>query len=227
MIDCKLVDSQMDPNQKLMTEQSKPFSNAERYKGSVGKLIYVTITRPDLPFAVGVVSQFVQTPCIDNWNVVLHILKYLKKVQDTIYYMKIKEVAKYLNIVMLIWLGLLLTDVPLSDSVFIRGNISSWKSKKHNVVAQSSVEVEYSAMTSLTCEFLCIKQFVQELKFCEIHPLRMYCDNQATLNIASDIVFHERTIHKNKLSSCYGKKNCCLRKFILSLLASMINLRTF
>jgi len=58
MTDCRPVDSPMDPNQKLMANQGEPFSDPKRYRRLVGKLIYLTITRPDLSFAVGVVSQF-------------------------------------------------------------------------------------------------------------------------------------------------------------------------
>jgi len=49
-----------------------------------GKLIYFTITRPDFSFAdfsfaVSVISQLMQNPCVDHWNVVIHILSYIKK----------------------------------------------------------------------------------------------------------------------------------------------------
>ncbi|RDX80809.1 hypothetical protein CR513_38594, partial [Mucuna pruriens] len=64
---------------KLMVKQGEPYSNPERYRRLVGKLIYLTITRPDISFAVGVVSQFMQAPCVDHWTAVLRILKYIKK----------------------------------------------------------------------------------------------------------------------------------------------------
>ncbi|RDX82542.1 putative mitochondrial protein, partial [Mucuna pruriens] len=79
MSSCKLVDSPMDPNMKLMVKHGEPYSNPERYRRLVGKLIYLTITRPDISFVVGVVSQFMQTPCIDHWAAVLRILRYIKK----------------------------------------------------------------------------------------------------------------------------------------------------
>ena len=69
----------MDPNQKLTTEEGELFSDLERYRRLVGKLIYLTITRPDLSFAVGVVSQFMQSPCVGHWNSIIRILRYLKK----------------------------------------------------------------------------------------------------------------------------------------------------
>ncbi|XP_070020549.1 secreted RxLR effector protein 161-like [Nicotiana sylvestris] len=48
------------------------------------------------------------------------------------------------------------------------GNLVSWKSKKQNVVAQSSAEAEYRAMAMATCELIWIKQLLKELKFGEI-----------------------------------------------------------
>ena len=78
MIDCRPVDSLIDPNQKI-TEKGELFFGPERYRRLVGKLIYLTITRPDLSFAVGVVSQFMQSPCVGHWNSIIRILRYLKK----------------------------------------------------------------------------------------------------------------------------------------------------
>ena len=66
MTNCRPIDSPMDPNQKLMSDQGEPFPDPERYRRLVGKLIYLTITRPDLSFVVGVVSQFMQDPHIDH-----------------------------------------------------------------------------------------------------------------------------------------------------------------
>ena len=69
------------------------------------------------------------------------------------------------------------------------------KSKKQNVVARSSAEAEYRAMTNATFELVWIKQLLQELKFCKVSPIKLVYDNQAALHIASNSVFHEWTKH--------------------------------
>ena len=79
--------------------------------------------------------------------------------------------------------------------VFLGGNIISWKSKKQSIVAILTVEAEYRAMTSLTCELIWVKQFLQEVNFCDIQTMKMYCDNQVAFRIASNPVLHERTKH--------------------------------
>ena len=53
----------------------------------------------------------------------------------------------------------------LGYCVFIRGNLLSWKSKKQDVAAMSSVEAEYRVMTLATCELIWFKQLLQELRF--------------------------------------------------------------
>jgi len=60
-----------------MIKQGKSFSDSEKYRILVEKLIYLTITKLGLSFAIGVINQFVSVPCIEHWNVVICILRYL------------------------------------------------------------------------------------------------------------------------------------------------------
>ena len=63
MLDCKPVDTPMDPNVKLVTGQGELLRDSRRYRRLVGKLNYLTITRLDISFHVSIVSQFLQSPC--------------------------------------------------------------------------------------------------------------------------------------------------------------------
>ena len=74
MLDCKLVDTPMDPNVKLIPGQGEPLRDPGRYRLLVGKLDYLTITRLDISFPISVVSQFLQSPCDSHWDVVICIL---------------------------------------------------------------------------------------------------------------------------------------------------------
>ena len=71
----------------------------------------------------------------------------------------------------------------------------TWKSKKQTIVARSSAETEYRAMTHTTSELIWLQHFLQEIGFPAPIPLQLFCDNQAALHIASNPVFHERTKH--------------------------------
>ncbi|RDX82399.1 hypothetical protein CR513_36824, partial [Mucuna pruriens] len=183
MSNCRLVDSPIDPNMKLMVKQGELYFDPKRYRRLVGKLIYLTITRPDMSFAVG-------APCIDHWAAVLRILRYIKKTpgEGLLYEDKGDTyISGYCDVD---WVG-----SPIGFCISIRGNVASLKSKKQNTVARSSVEAEYQAMTSATCELIWVKQLIQELKFVDVQPMKLYCDNQVALHIASNPVFHEITKH--------------------------------
>ncbi|RVW71744.1 Retrovirus-related Pol polyprotein from transposon TNT 1-94 [Vitis vinifera] len=158
MLDCKPVDTPMDPNVKLIPGQGEPLGDPGRYRRLVGKLNYLTITRPDISFPVSVVSQFLQSPCDSHWDAVIRILRYIKSTPG-------------------------------------QGNLISWKSKKQDVVARSSSEAEYRAMALATCELIWLKYLLRELRFGKDEQMKLICDNQATLHIASNPVFHERTKH--------------------------------
>jgi len=74
----KSIDTPMDPNAKLLPSQGEPLSDPEKYRRLVGKLNYLTVTRPHISFAVSVVGQFLNSPCVDHLNAATRILKYIK-----------------------------------------------------------------------------------------------------------------------------------------------------
>ncbi|KAJ9671309.1 hypothetical protein PVL29_025143 [Vitis rotundifolia] len=196
MLDCKPVDTPMDPNVKLVPGQGEPLGDPDRYRRLVGKLNYLTITRPDISFPVSVVSQFLQSPCDSHWDAVIRILRYIKSTpgQGVLYENRgHTQVVGYTDAD---WAGSP-TDRRSTSGycVFIGGNLISWKSKKQDVVARSSAEAEYRAMALATCELIWLRHLLRELRFGKDEQMKLICDNQAALHIASNPVFHERTKH--------------------------------
>lgn len=79
--------------------------------------------------------------------------------------------------------------------MFVNGNLVTWRSKKQNFVARSSAEAEYRGMVHGVCEILWIKRIFRDLKIDQTNPMQLYCDNQASINIANNPVQHDRTKH--------------------------------
>ena len=75
------------------------------------------------------------------------------------------------------------------------GNLVTWRSKKHNVVARSSAEAEFRALAHGICETIQIRRILEELQVENKAPLKVFCDNQAALCIAQNPIHHDCTKH--------------------------------
>jgi hypothetical protein len=82
MSGCRPANTPIDPNQKLGDDKEGDPVNTTRYQKLVGKLIYLSHTRPDIAFAVSLVSQFMHSPHAKHLEVVYRILRYLKSTPD-------------------------------------------------------------------------------------------------------------------------------------------------
>ena len=78
MLGSKACDTPMEANQKLGDDTDGAVVDWGRYQRLVSKLIYLSHTRPDITFAVSVVSQFMHTPRESHYGAILRILRYLK-----------------------------------------------------------------------------------------------------------------------------------------------------
>jgi hypothetical protein len=78
MTSCKPISIPLEQNVKLSADEGSLVEDTTMYKRIVGSLIYMTITRPHLNYAVRMVSQFMQTPQKPHLDVVRCILRYIK-----------------------------------------------------------------------------------------------------------------------------------------------------
>ncbi|KAL1205730.1 Retrovirus-related Pol polyprotein from transposon RE2 [Cardamine amara subsp. amara] len=172
------------------------FEDVKQYQRLVGKLIYLTITRPDLCFAVNQVSQHMKSPTVYHWNMVERILRYPKGNPGKGVWMEKRNDTSIIGYCDADYAG----DKKDRKSTtgfctFVGGNLVTWRSKKQKVVSLSSAESEYRAMRDVTKELVWIKYLLRDLGVQGKEPITLYCDNQAALHIASNPVFHERTKH--------------------------------
>ena len=176
--------------------EDTPFEDVKQYRRMVGKLIYLTITRPDVCFAVNQVSQHMQTPKVHHWNMVERILRYLREAPGQGVWMACNKNTEVIGYCDADWAGDRIDRRSTTGyCTFIGGNLVTWKSKKQKVVSCSSAEAEYRSMRKLTSELIWIKGLLGDLGIEITTPMTMHCDNQAAIHIASNSVFHERTKH--------------------------------
>ena len=78
MSGCQPVNTPIEEGLKLCVEPNQVSTNKGRYQRLVGRLMYLAHTRPDLAYALSVVSQYMHNPRKQHMNVVMRILRYLK-----------------------------------------------------------------------------------------------------------------------------------------------------
>ncbi|RDY02259.1 putative mitochondrial protein, partial [Mucuna pruriens] len=131
----------IEHNHRIGCEESPTI---EKSQYLMGKLIYLSHTRPDIAYVVSVVSQFMHDPKERNLQAVERILQYLKASLGKGLLFR-KEGTLSMEIY---------TNVDYVGSIvdrrstfryymFLGGNLVTWRSKKQNMVARSSVEVEF------------------------------------------------------------------------------------
>jgi hypothetical protein len=76
--DSKIVDTPIEYNNRLNTHNGEPLPDTTLYRQLVRSLIYLTVTRPDISYAVHIVNQFMVAPRSLHYAAVLRILRYLK-----------------------------------------------------------------------------------------------------------------------------------------------------
>ncbi|XP_012845936.1 PREDICTED: uncharacterized protein LOC105965936 [Erythranthe guttata] len=75
---CKLALLPMDPKAQLNNEEGDLLEDGSEYRRLVGRLFYLTITRPDITYVVHKLSQYVSKPRVPHVRAIHHILRYLK-----------------------------------------------------------------------------------------------------------------------------------------------------
>ncbi|XP_028098520.1 uncharacterized protein LOC114298187 [Camellia sinensis] len=186
----------MEQNMKLQTIDGAILNDPTRYRRLVGKLIYLTITRPDIVFAVQNLSQFMHQPRKPHMEAALRVLRFIKGTPGQgLFFPAIN------NLELKAYCDSDHASCPTTRRsttgycVLLGYSLVSWKSKKQPIVARSSTEAEYRAMANICLEITWLRYILQYLRVKQKGPTLLHCDNQVALHIAANPVYHERTKH--------------------------------
>ncbi|XP_042511002.1 uncharacterized mitochondrial protein AtMg00810-like [Macadamia integrifolia] len=159
---------------------SKSFPDVTLYRSLVGALQYLTITCPDISYAVNSVCQFMHAPTIAHFCMVKRILRYVRGMIDH---------------------GLRIAGCPVirhsttGFCTFLGANCISWSAKKQPIVARSSTEAEYCAMATTTAKLTWLSSLLRDIGIPQLQPVMLFGDNLSALHMTVNPVFHARTKH--------------------------------
>lgn len=194
--DSRSVDTPFEQNLHLSASDGTLLPDASRYRRIVGMLVYLTITRPDIAYAVSIVSQYVEAPRSSHYVAVLRILRYLRGTAKRSLFLPSTSTLVLRAYSDADYGGC--PDTRRSTTgycLFLGDSLISWKSKKQDVVSRSSAESEYRAMSITTAEIVWMRRLLKDLGVILSTPTPLHCDNKSAIQIATNPVFHERTKH--------------------------------
>jgi hypothetical protein len=186
----------MDPSHKLHHDDGPPYTDVTGYRTLVGKLLYLTNTRPDIAFPVQQLCQFLDCPTTLHYKAAHKVLRYLKGCPGTGLFFPRTSDTHLVGFTDADWGGCVDTRRSITGYCFFLGSsLICWKSKKQQTISRSSSEAEYRALASSTCELQWLTYLLRDLQVTLTQQPSMYCDSQSAIHIASNPVFHQRTKH--------------------------------
>ncbi|XP_061943828.1 uncharacterized protein LOC133668098 [Populus nigra] len=165
ILGCKPVKISMEQNSRLCKDEGDYLDDPSIYRRLIGRLLYLTITRPDISYPIQILSQFMDKPSKTHLTTT-----HKASCPDTR-----RSVTGY--------------------CVLLGQSLISWKSKKQSIVSRSSAEAEYRTMAATVSELTWLCFLLSDLHIEHSQAATLYCDNQAAIHIVSNPVFHERTKH--------------------------------
>ena len=161
MRDSTPISSPMELQLKLQKIKEEPLNDVTKYRQLVGSLLYLTITMPDIVYVVGVMSQFMESPCAGHMIVAKRILQYVKGTLEYGLFYKENVSFSFHGYVDIDWARNAIDQQSTSEYCFSIGSaMISWCSKKKQTVSLSSIKVEYVVATTAAQECIWIKRLL-------------------------------------------------------------------
>ena len=200
MADCNPANTPASLDRLLPASPKDEFTD-QPFASLVGALLYLsTHTRPDISYSVNSLCSFCASPTEAHWLAAKRVLRYLKGSKD--------KVIKYTYTPDLVlsaacdsdwagdWVGPAATARSISGFViWMAGGVISAKSRKQSVVALSSCEAEYMAISSAVQEIIYIRQILVDLYLRQTSPTILACDNAAAIQLTSNETHQQRAKH--------------------------------
>ncbi|KAM2778784.1 hypothetical protein COP1_014123 [Malus domestica] len=196
MDDCKPISTPVECGVKLTKHDKEERVDPTFFKSLVGSLRYLTYTRPDILYVVGLVSRYMENPTTTHLKTAKRILRYLKGTVNFGLFYSSSDNYKLAGYSDSDWAGDSGDRKNTTGFVFFMGDTAfTWMSKKQPIVTLSTCEAEYVAATACVCHAIWLRNLLKELSMPQEEPTEIYVDNKSAIALAKNPVFHDRSKH--------------------------------
>lgn len=186
----------MPHDESPATPNQQEFVDSFPYGAIVGSLLYLAVvTRPDIMFAVGVLTHHLQSPTYAACKAACRVFNYLMHHPA----IPICYSGQSLNLHAFTdsdWASDKDTRRSTSGGiVMMAGGPVNWISKLQPIVAVSSMEAEYIACFFVLQDVVWIRQLLKDLGLGRTQPTLVHIDNRSARQLAENPVHHQRSKH--------------------------------
>ncbi|XP_015159893.1 uncharacterized mitochondrial protein AtMg00810-like [Solanum tuberosum] len=197
---CKPTLTPLEQNQKLTSleydqqcgglENDPHLPNVRGYQMLIGKLLYLTLTRPDIAYSVQTLSQFMQDPKKSHLEVAHRVVRYLKNEPGLGVLMHAEGKG-----ILTVFCDADWARCPNSRrsvtgyTVKLGQSLISWKSKKQNTVASCLAESEYRSMALTVSELIWLIDLFKCVGVDVPTPIQLFTGSKSAMQIANNPVF--------------------------------------
>ncbi|GJU58407.1 putative reverse transcriptase, RNA-dependent DNA polymerase [Tanacetum coccineum] len=193
--DVKTASTPMETQKPLLKDEDGEEVDVYLYRSMIGSLMYLTSSKPDIMFTVCAYARYQVDLKVSHLHVVKRIFRYSKgQPKLGLWYPKDSpfDLVAYTN-----------SDYARASldrksttggCQFLRCRLILWQCKKPTVVANSTTEAEYVAASSCCGQVLWIQNQWLDYGYNFMHT-KIYIDNESTICIVKNLVFHSKTEH--------------------------------
>lgn len=196
MAECAPVETPLPLQLDKVTGQNEPFVQPTYFRSLAGKLQYLTLTRPDIQYAVNYVCQKMHAPTVADFTNLKRILRYLKGTTSFGLHITANTSFKLYGFSDSDWAGCRETRCSTGGlCTFIGSNIISWSAKRHPTVSRSSTEAEYRTLSTAATELKWITGLLGEMGVSVPDTPQLFCDNLSAVYLTANPALHNRSKH--------------------------------
>lgn len=193
---CNSCQTPVDTKAKLAETDSPPVQDPTLYRRLAGALQYLTITQPDIAYAVQQVCLFMHDPRESHFAALKRILRYVKGTISHGLQLYSSFTTKLVAYYDADWAGCPTTRHSTSGFyVFLGNNLVSWSSKRQHTVSRSSAEAEYCGVANVVAEVTWLRNLLLELHCPLPKASIIFCDNISAVYLSTNPVQHQRIKH--------------------------------
>ncbi|XP_039120642.1 secreted RxLR effector protein 161-like [Dioscorea cayenensis subsp. rotundata] len=196
MADCNSVNNPIVPGTKLMKDLMGEQVDYTFYKQPVGSLMYLTSTRSDLLYVVGLLNRYMAHPTTFHLQAAKHVLRYIKGTTTFGVFYRQGGNHQLVGYSDSDYAG----DVEdrrstLGFQFLLSSGVVSWSSRKQPIVKLSTTEAEFVTAFACACQAVWLRRMMEQLDQTQSGATMIYCDNSSTIKLSRNPVMHDRSKH--------------------------------